>query len=337
MDDGDDNTLYGPGKARFSRINSSKSDSRRVTGFVLSSSAEDDVWDDTGLALGGDLDPIETITAKETGARPSKVKRMILILSAVFFSLTLSGVVFGWPAVVIMMQEQNVYNYKCSANETIPCQEQVDQFNLIFTIASTGFAISVLPMGAILDRFGPKISSLIGSALVLGGSLMFAFSDPPNIDMFIPGYLLIAMGGPPVVFSFMHISNLFPENKGTIITMLNVALDASSLIFVILGALYDGIPALRSYKVCFGFACWFCLFFSFQNQAVFLLYSVFPLLSFVVSLFLWPSSPFEPEVVEEYSELALPTAVVPEKPFKVTTSFWFFSERNNDLIGNRCK
>ena len=78
---------------------------------------------------------------------------------------------------------------------------------------------------------------------------MFAFSDPPSVDMFIPGYLLIAIGGPPIVFSFMHISNLFPDNKGTIITMLNVGLDASSLMFVILGALFDGVEALHSFKV----------------------------------------------------------------------------------------
>lgn len=193
-------------------------------------------------------EPVEMIV-DHSGSQPSRLKRMILMGTALFFSLTLSGVVFGWPAVVIMLEEQGVYRYLCQPGEELPCLAQVDQFNLIFTIASTGFACSVLPMGAVLDRFGPKVSSLIGSAFVLGGSVMFAFSDPPSIDMFIPGYLLIAIGGPPIVFSFMHISNLFPDNKGTIITMLNVGLDASSLMFVILGALFDGVQALHSYKV----------------------------------------------------------------------------------------
>ena len=43
----------------------------------------------------------------------------------------------------------------------------------------------------------------------------------------LAGFVLIAIGGPPIVFSFMHLSNLFPSRKATIITIFNVMLDAS--------------------------------------------------------------------------------------------------------------
>ena len=236
-----------------------------------------------------------------------RIKRMVLVVVAVVFSLTLSGVVFGWPAVVIMLQEENVYNYLCNATQPLPCPEQVDRFNLIFTIASTGFACSVFPMGIILDRFGPKVSSTIGSALVLGGAILFAVSDPPRLDTFIPGYLLIAIGGPPIVFSFMHISNLFPENKGTVITMLNVALDASSLIFVVLGSLYSAFPQTLNYK------------------SIFLAFAALPLLSLVVGFFLWPMKAFELQAPTDTDEFGMQMEPVLEKTFKSQVAslvFW---------------
>lgn len=200
----------------------------------------------------------------------SQTKRYLLMGCAVFFSLMLSGVVFGWPAVVIMLQDQGVYQYLCETGVHLPCQAQLNRFNLVFVVASTGFAWSVLPMGIVLDRWGPKICASMGSVLLVAGSLLFAFSDPPNFDGFLPGYLLMGIGGPPIVFSCMHLANLFPQKKGTIITLLNVALDASSLVFVILGDIYRAAPQVFHYKVMFiGFAA-------------------VPALSFLVGLVLWP-------------------------------------------------
>ncbi len=68
-----------------------------------------------------------------------------------------------------MLQSEGVYNYLCAAqndgvvlagNSTAEtsCLAQSAQFDLIFVVASTGFACSVLPMGIILDRFGPKVT-----------------------------------------------------------------------------------------------------------------------------------------------------------------------------------
>lgn len=223
--------------------------------------------DEDDFALGA-AEPVVIVFSNTETVSP--LKRYLLIGCAVFFSLMLSGVVFGWPAMVIMLESQGVYQYLCEEGAHLPCQAQLNRFNLVFVVASTGFAWSVLPMGVILDRWGPKICVAMGSVLIFAGSLLFAFSDPPHFDGFLPGYLLMGVGGPPVVFSCMHLANLFPQKKGTIITLLNVALDASSLVFVILGDLYRAAPEALTYKVMFiGFAA-------------------VPALALLVGLLLWP-------------------------------------------------
>lgn len=228
------------------------------------------------------LDPV--------GEEVSPARRWVYIVTATFLSLTLSGIIFGWPAVELMLEREGVYHYLCvAANDTAPvggangtstngggaCLEQVAMFNLIFVIASTGFACAVLPFGIVLDRFGPKVSALLGSSLIGAGTVLFAFSNPPTFDVYIPSYLLIAMGGPPLVFSFMHLSNLFPSRKGTIITLLNVALDASALVFVLLEALHAAFyPAITL-------------------RGIFLVFTGLPAVSLLIAVFLWPRRAFE--------------------------------------------
>lgn len=61
------------------------------------------------------------------------------------------------------------------------------------------------------------------------------------------------------------------------------------------------------------------------QKAVFLLFSLLPLLSLVVSIFLWPMRPFESVSVEEFVELELPEEVAPTKSFKAQVTsliFW---------------
>eukprot|EP01126_Amoeba_proteus_P044655 TRINITY_DN4970_c0_g1_i8.p1 TRINITY_DN4970_c0_g1~~TRINITY_DN4970_c0_g1_i8.p1 ORF type:complete len:410 (-),score=45.25 TRINITY_DN4970_c0_g1_i8:157-1386(-) len=175
-----------------------------------------------------------------------------------------------------------------------PCPSQELRFTLIYVISTTAFSLVVLPLGAVLDKFGPKVSSTIGSTLILLGSLLFAFSSSTGFDAYLPGFLFIGIGGPPIVFSFMHLSNLFPAYKGTIITLFNVGLDASSLMFQLL------------------YFLWF--YSGLKLRWLFVIYAIFPSFSLVVGTLLWPNKPFpEPEQLNEDEE-------TPKKPVHVNDS-----------------
>ena len=88
-----------------------------------------------------------------------------------------------------------------------------------------------LPAGVILDKLGPKFTCAIGAVLFGGGVALFAISKPGLLNLFTPGFILMGCGGPPIVLSFINLSNLYPNRKGLIITVFNVGIDASSIMF----------------------------------------------------------------------------------------------------------
>jgi hypothetical protein len=103
----------------------------------------------------------------------------------------------------------------------------------------------------------------------------------------------------------MHLSNLFPAQKGTIITLFNVGLDASSLMFLILHEVW--------------------LNFDVHYKWLFLAFSVLPLLSLVSGFFLWPMKAYEEETNED-DPLTINSVVQIEHPnfFQTikTREFW---------------
>ena len=46
--------------------------------------------------------------------------------------------------------------------------------NTVATMGIAGNALCKLPLGLILDRFGPRVTSLIGSLLLIAGCLTLA-------------------------------------------------------------------------------------------------------------------------------------------------------------------
>lgn len=80
------------------------------------------------------------------------------------------------------------------------CQQQQLALNLMFTLGSTATNIASLPIGYTLDRFGPRIASIVGSVLFGCGCLLFGTADKvllavPGFDVHIPGFILMAVGG----------------------------------------------------------------------------------------------------------------------------------------------
>jgi nitrate/nitrite transporter NarK len=80
----------------------------------------------------------------------------------------------------------------------------------MFTIAAVSTNVVALPVGTVLDRFGPRVCGIIGAASITIGALLFAFAEHFPIDGYIPGYLFLALGGPFIFISSFQLSNTFP-------------------------------------------------------------------------------------------------------------------------------
>jgi hypothetical protein len=103
----------------------------------------------------------------------------------------------------------------------------------MFTIAAVVTNVSALPVGTILDAYGPRVSGIIGSICLAIGAVLFGTASKLPFDGYIPGYLFLALGGPFVFIPSFHLSNSFPKRSGLILSMLTGAFDASSALFLL--------------------------------------------------------------------------------------------------------
>jgi len=147
----------------------------------------------------------------------------------------------------------------------------------MFTVAAVGTNVCALPVGTVLDRYGPRISGIISSILLAAGCLLLAFAKDmgASFDGYIAGYLLLALGGPFVFISSFQLSNTFPRYSGLILALLTGAFDTSSAVFLVYRLIYEASDR------------------SFVPKKFFLIYLIAPASILVVQLAIMPSQSYK--------------------------------------------
>jgi hypothetical protein len=111
--------------------------------------------------------------------------------------------------------------------------------NRMFTVAAVATNVAALPVGAILDHFGPRVCGLLGSLFLALGAWLMAFETRLPVDGLLVGYVSLALGGPFVFMSSFQLSNAFPLRGGLIMALLTGAFDASSAVFLVYRVVYQ--------------------------------------------------------------------------------------------------
>lgn len=92
--------------------------------------------------------------------------------------------------------------------------------------------VAVLPVIILLDRYGPKLCGLLGSILLAAGAYLISRMDETgSVDSYLWGFLMLAVAGQFVLFSALHLSNLFPRQSSAILALFSGAYYASSGVF----------------------------------------------------------------------------------------------------------
>jgi len=65
----------------------------------------------------------------------------------------------------------------------------------MFTLASITTNVSALPAGIILDRYGPKVTSIAGCIFMILGCIFTGVANYVPFDAWLLGYLFLALGG----------------------------------------------------------------------------------------------------------------------------------------------
>lgn len=225
-----------------------------------------------------------------------KAKRIIQVCFAVLYCLLAAGIVFGYAAIKPVLIEEEVYRKYCTKEELEKgvrvCYEQEIRLNFMFTVAAVSTNVVALPVGTILDRYGPRVCGIMGSLFVAIGCVFFAFAWQLPFDGYIPGYLFLALGGPFIFISSFQLSNTFPQYSGLILALLTGAFDTSSAIFLFYRLIYDATHG------------------SFWPKRFFLAYLVVPVYILTVQILVMPAASYktvgelvkqaEDETQEEY-------------------------------------
>lgn len=154
--------------------------------------------------------------------------------TTVVYCFLAAGIVFGYAALKPVLKSEGAYQHLCSppdhrGPDPDTCVEI--HLNFMFTVAAVASNLAALPIGSILDNFGPRVCGTLGSLLIAAGSLVMAFAPHLRFDGYLCGYLLLALGGPAVFISSFQLSNAFPAHSGFILALLTGAFDASSSVF----------------------------------------------------------------------------------------------------------
>lgn len=201
------------------------------------------------------------------------------VFSAVIYCLFAAGVVFGFAAIKPVLLTEGVYRNQCTKEELRDdvqvCYGQELRLNLMFTVAAVSTNVVALPVGTILDRYGPRVSGILGALFITVGAVLFAFAADAPFDAYIPGYLFLALGGPFIFISSFQLSNTFPQYSGLILALLTGAFDTSSAVFLVYRLIYQATDG------------------AFSPKKFFLLYLIVPAYIFAVQLFFMPSTSYK--------------------------------------------
>ncbi|XP_077464993.1 solute carrier family 43 member 1a isoform X1 [Stigmatopora argus] len=128
------------------------------------------------------------------------------------------------------------------AEEWLSCVDQEEMLNLGFTIGSFLLSATTLPLGILMDKFGPRPIRLTGSSCFGLSCILMAVSayDPPTLSALI--FLALSMngfGGICLTFTSLTLPNMFGALSSTVMSLMIGSYASSAVTFPGVKLIYD--------------------------------------------------------------------------------------------------
>jgi MFS family permease len=135
--------------------------------------------------------------------------------------------------------------------------------------------VSALPVGSLLDRYGPRICGIIGSISLAAGSILMSYAFAlPEFDGYLVANFFLALGGTFIFVPSFQMANAFPKYSGTIVALITGSFDASAAVFLFYRLVYEATHN------------------KFGPDRFFLFYTIVPVLIFLCQISLLPSQSY---------------------------------------------